>query len=187
MDNHRAHLGYSECVECSTIKKYSSHTIYPHKTGGYIQPVSEEQSENLNRLDRRGMSGNKAAKGIVADKSWDRFLENYLNPEPPRKKYIPKPVTNVYIPIKEAMKEAMKKFDTYGYNAACELTQSLYSNDKISLIQKSKIINELSNIQMMSAKERKFIKKLQNKSWLVLQFYIILRYEKKEIYERYKT
>ena len=81
------------------------------------------------------MSGNKAAKGIVADKSWDRFLENYLNPEPPKKKYIPKPVTNIYIPIKEAMKEAMKKFDTYGYNAACELTQSLYSNDKILIFK----------------------------------------------------
>ena len=164
MDNHRAHLGYSECVECSTIKKYASHTIYPHKTGGYIQPVSEEQSENLSRLDRRGVSGNKAAKGIVADKSWDRFLKNYLNPKPPKKKYKPKPTMNIYIPIKEAMKKAMEKFDTYGYNAACELTQSLYSNDKISLMQKSEIINELSSIQMMSAKERKFIKKLQNKS-----------------------
>jgi hypothetical protein len=40
---------------------------------------------------------------------------------------------------------------------------------------------------MMPVKQRKFIRKLQNKSWLVLQFYIILRYEKKGNYERYKT
>ena len=34
------HLGYSECLDCSDTEKYASHTVYPHKTGGYIQPMS---------------------------------------------------------------------------------------------------------------------------------------------------
>ena len=116
MHPHRVHLGYSECVDCSSVKKYSSHTIYPHKTGGYIQPVTAEQSDNLNRLDRRGVSGGRKAKGIVADKSWDRFLESYLNPPPPKKKYKPKPIVrNIYIPIKEALQKVINRYDNYGY------------------------------------------------------------------------
>ena len=54
--------GYTICVDCSTEEKVSCHTIYPHKTGGYIQVVSKEQSENLNRLDRRGVGSIKTAK-----------------------------------------------------------------------------------------------------------------------------
>ena len=162
MDKHRLHLGYSECVECSSVKKYVSHTIYPHKTGAWVQPVSEEQSENLSRLDRRGVGGSKKAKGVFADKSWDRFLENYLNPKPPKKKHKSKPVVNIFIPIKEAMKKVINEFDSRGYESACQLTQSLYFEDKISLVSKSKIINELSSLQMMTTKQRKFMKKLQN-------------------------
>ena len=62
----RIHLGYTVCLDCSDTKKYSSHTIYPHKTGGYIQPVSSEKSDELKRLDRRGVSSNKKAKGIFS-------------------------------------------------------------------------------------------------------------------------
>ena len=165
MHPHRVHLGYSECVDCSSVKKYSSHTIYPHKTGGYIQPVTAEQSDNLNRLDRRGVSGGRKAKGIVADKSWDRFLERYLNPPPPKKKYKPKPIVrNIYIPIKEALQKVIDRYDNYGYQSACELTRSLYSKDKITLIQKSKIINEISGRHMMTSKQRKFMKKIQKSS-----------------------
>ena len=49
--NERIHLGYTECLDCSEVDKYSSHTVYPHKTGGYIQPMSAEQSDNMKRLD----------------------------------------------------------------------------------------------------------------------------------------
>ena len=38
IDDQRYHLGYTECVECSDTEKYSAHTVYPHKTGGYVQP-----------------------------------------------------------------------------------------------------------------------------------------------------
>ena len=158
--NERIHLGYSECLECSKVDKYSSHTVYPHKTGGFIQPMSSEQADNMKRLDRRSASGSaRKAKGIVSDKSWDRWLEEYYKPKEDKPKFTPKPTPlPIYIPIREAMKEVIDKYENRGYDSACELTQSLYSNDKISLMDKSKIINELTELQMMSVKQRKFIK-----------------------------
>ena len=96
LPNERIHLGYSECLECSDTEKYSSHTVYPHKTGGYIQPMSSEQADNMKRLDRRSVGGERKAKGIVADKSWDRWLDNYYenlyNPKP-KKVFVDTPST----------------------------------------------------------------------------------------------
>ena len=166
MDAHRVHLGYSECVECSDVKKYVSHTIYPHKTGAWVQPVSEEQSKNLNRLDRRGAGTTRKAKGIYADQSWDKWLEKYwhnkYNPKPNKPKCKPKPIETVYIPYKEAIKKVFDAFDKRGYQYASNLTQSLYSEDKISLIQKSKIVNELAFFETLSSKEKKYLKKIKN-------------------------
>ena len=156
----RIHLGYKDCLECSDTEKYASHTVYPHKTGGYIQPVSSEKSDELKRLDRRGVNSNKKAKGIFSDRSWDRWLKQYNNPAPKKPKYIPKPITNIYIPYREAIETIMSQFNSKGYDAACALTQSLYSEDKISLMRKSKIMNELASLQMMTTKQRKWMKKL---------------------------
>ena len=160
LSDERIHLGYTTCLDCSSTEKYSSHTIYPHKTGGYIQPVSSEKSDELKRLDRRGISSNRKAKGIFADKSWDRWLEQYYNPPPKKPKRISKPVTNIFIPYREVIKTIVEKYDKSGYDAACQLTQSLYSNDRISLMNKSKIMNELASLQMMTTKQRKWMKKL---------------------------
>ena len=160
LSDERIHLGYTTCLDCSSTEKYSSHTIYPHKTGGYIQPVSSEKSDELKRLDRRGISSNRKAKGIFADKSWDRWLEQYYNPPPKKPKHISKPVTNIFIPYREVIKTIIEKYDKSGYDAACQLTQSLYSNDRISLMNKSKIMNELASLQMMTTKQRRWMKKL---------------------------
>ena len=105
----RVHLGYKECLECSDTEKYASHVVYPHKTGGYIQPVSSEKSDELKRLDRRGISSNRKAKGIFADKSWDRWLEQYNNPPPskPKRTSKPKPITNIFIPYRQAIETIM--------------------------------------------------------------------------------
>ena len=56
----------------------------------------------------------------------------------------------------------MGEFDSHGYHSACELTQSLYSKDQISLMDKSKLINELTSWQSMSVGQRKLYKKLAN-------------------------
>ena len=162
LPNERIHLGYKECLDCSEVDKYSSHTVYPHKTGGYIQPMSVEQSDNLKRLDRRSSGGSaRKAKGIVSDNSWDRWLEEYLKPKEDKPKFTPKPTPlPIYIPIREVMQEVIDKYESRGYEAAYQLTQSLYTGDKISLMDKSKITNELTELESMSVKQRKFLKRL---------------------------
>tara|TARA_R110001599_G_scaffold69392_2_gene195198 strand:- start:1735 stop:2250 length:516 start_codon:yes stop_codon:yes gene_type:complete len=157
--NERIHLGYTECLDCSKVDKYSSHTVYPHKTGGFIQPMSSEQADNMKRLDRRSASGSaRKAKGIVSDKSWDRWLEEYYKPKEDKPKFTPKPTPlPIYIPIREAMQEVIGMYKSRGYEAAYELTQSMYSHDKISLMDKSKITNELTELESMTVKQRKFI------------------------------
>jgi hypothetical protein len=157
--NERIHLGYTECLDCSKVDKYSSHTVYPHKTGGFIQPMSSEQADNMKRLDRRSASGSaRKAKGIYSDKSWDRWLEEYLKPKEDKPKFTPKPTPlPIYIPIREAMQEVIGMYKSRGYEAAYELTQSMYSHDKISLMDKSKITNELTELESMTVKQRKFI------------------------------
>ena len=161
ISDERIHLGYTECLDCSEVDKYSSHTVYPHKTGGYIQPMSAEQSDNMKRLDRRSVGGERKAKGIYSDKSWDRWLKEYLTPKEDKPKFTPKPTPlPIYIPIKEAMQKVLDKFDDRGYQAAYELTQSLYTSDKISLAVKSQITNELTELASMTVKQRKFLKRL---------------------------
>ncbi len=157
----RIHLGYTECLDCSEVDKYASHTVYPHKTGGYIQPMSSEQSDNMKRLDRRSVGGERKAKGIVSDKSWDRWLKEYLKPKEDKPKFTPKltPLP-IYIPIREAMREVLDKYNDRGYQAAYSLTQSLYTSDKISLTDKSQITNELTELESMTTKQRKFLKRL---------------------------
>jgi len=162
LPNERIHLGYTECLDCSNTEKYASHTVYPHKTGGYIQPMSVEQANNMKRLDRRSAGGSaRKAKGIVSDNSWDRWLAEYLKPKEDKPKFTPKPTPlPIYIPIREAMQNVIDKYESRGYEAAYELTQSLYTGDKISLMDKSKITNELTELESMSVKQRKFLKRL---------------------------
>ena len=164
ISDERIHLGYDTCLKCSDTEKYASHTVYPHKTGGYIQPMSSEQAGDMKRLDRRRVGGERKAKGIVADKSWDRWLENYYNPKPPKKKFIPKAPQITFMNFDDAYVKVINEYESRGYDAARDYTQNLYSNDKISLMNKSKIINELTELQFMSVDQRKFLKKLVKKA-----------------------
>ena len=77
LDTRRIKLGLKECIECSDTQKYSAHVVYPHKTGAIVQPVQENTKRNIQRLDRRSANGGRTAKGIYADNSWDRWLDNY--------------------------------------------------------------------------------------------------------------
>ena len=116
-------------------------------------------------MDRRSTGGSRRAKGIYADQSWDRWLEQYwhnkYNPKP-KKKRVVKVVKVNYIPKKDAFRQAYTEYDKYGYQAALDLLQNLYSEDKISLIVKSELVNELVGLRMMTSKERKYFIKLQN-------------------------
>ena len=49
----RLKLGYSVCVECSTVDRYGCAPITFHKTGNTIQIVSQEVSASVHKAWRR--------------------------------------------------------------------------------------------------------------------------------------
>jgi hypothetical protein len=142
--------------------------VYPHKTGAIVQPVQENTKRNIQRLDRRSANGGRTAKGIFADNSWDRWLEKYYdniyNKETTKKSL--KKISQKFSHMKtETLYQTIvKEFIEWGYQRAVEKVNELYSQDKISLIQKGKMIDNLSKLQMMSSKEKKFFKKLEKNS-----------------------
>ena len=168
LDFKRVQLGLYTCIECSDTQKYSAHVVYPHKTGAIVQPVQEDTKRNIQRLDRRSSNGTRKAKGIYADNSWDRWLESYYNNiynKQPAKKISRKKILNFsHMESKTLYHEIVKLFINEGYQQAVDKVNKLYSQDKISLIQKGKMIDNLSKLQMMSSKEKKFFKKLEKNS-----------------------
>ena len=61
---------------------------------------------------------------------------------------------------KTLYQKVVKTFIEHGYHRAVDEVNDLYSKDKISLPQKGKMITNLSSLQMMTSKEKKFFKKL---------------------------
>ena len=165
LDSKRVQLGLYTCIECSDTQKYSAHVVYPHKTGAIVQPVQEDTKRNIQRLDRRSANGGRTAKGIFADNSWDRWLESYYDNiynKQPAKKISRKKILNFsHMESRTLYQEVVKEFITNGYHQAVDKVNKLYSQDKISLIQKSKMIDNLAELGMMNRKEKKFFKKLE--------------------------
>ena len=163
LDNHRAHLGYTECLECSEVEAYSAHTVYPHKTGGYVQPVSKEKSKDLKRLDRRSVGNTRTAKGIYADNSWDRWLERYYhnlyNPKP-KSTYVEKPSIVEHIDYDTLYNKTILYYKDNCYKNTIDYLKELYSNNKISMNSKSKIINELNHFEILPKRLRKWTMKI---------------------------
>ena len=60
----------------------------------------------------------------------------------------------------------VEEFMKFGYYRAQEKLNKLYTEDKISLVQKGKIMNNLSKLQMMTSKELKHFKKLEKSTKL---------------------
>ena len=75
MPNTRIYLGYKECTRCSRVEPYSAHIVYPHKTGGYVQPVDKDTKKHLQTLDRRAVKVGRKSSG--GSNSWDRWLKEY--------------------------------------------------------------------------------------------------------------
>ena len=120
--------GYTICVDCSTEEKVSCHTIYPHKTGGYIQVVTKEQSANLNRLDRRGTSvkTSKHYKPFVAEKPEPKEIKN-------------RKCNKVYTDYKTAIKKVLDYYDDNGYETSLEYLRKLNTSGEIALMTRVKI------------------------------------------------
>ena len=111
------------------------------------------------------MRQNKA-KGIWCDNSWDRWLEKFnANIYKKRtkvklsKKFLKK---FSHMKNKSLYQLVVKEYMGYGYYRAQEKVNELYSQDKISLIQKGKMMDNLTKLQMMTSKEKRFFKKLEN-------------------------
>ena len=129
-------MGYTICTTCSTEDKVSCHTIYPHKTGGYIQVVSKEQSENLNRLDRRGVGGIKTAKHYKEFK-----IDTIDEPKPVKFRRC----TKVYTPYDEALNMVMGYYEEWGYEPTLKYLRLLNSNGDIPLATRVKIQDTITD------------------------------------------
>ena len=121
--------GYTICVDCSTEEKVSCHTIYPHKTGGYIQVVSKEQSERMNRLDRRGTSVKTAKhyKPFVVEKK-----------EEP-KEYKSRECTKVYTDYETALDKVSSYYEEWGYEPTLKYLRQMNSSGEIPLMTRIKV------------------------------------------------
>ena len=145
----RIDMGYTICTKCSTEEKVSCHTIYPHKTGGYIQVVSKEQSANLNRLDRRGTSVKSAKhyKPFVVEKK-----------EEP-KRYSNRRCTKVYTEFDVALKQVLDYYDEWGYEPTLKYLRGLNSSGKIPLMTRVRIQDMITDMYLTPtprALQRKF-------------------------------
>ena len=125
----RIDMGYTICVKCSTEDKVSCHTIYPHKTGGYIQVVSKEQSENLNRLDRRGTSVKSAPK----------YKPFTIEPTEEPKQYKSRRCTKVYTTYEDALQMVNNYYEEWGYQPTLKYLRKLNSSGEIPLMTRVKI------------------------------------------------
>ena len=163
LDDHRYHLGYTECVDCSETEKYSAHQVYPHKTGGYVQPVKLDTKKNLQRMDRRSVNGGRVAKGIVADKSWDRWLKQYKenidNPKPKRRVILRAPIVN-HLQFDEVKSMVQDTYLQRGYQATLDYCLELYRDDKITLPTKSKLVDMINNQEVLPKRLRKWVQKI---------------------------
>ena len=129
MPSQRLDMGYTICVNCSTEEKVSCHTIYPHKTGGYIQVVSKEQSENLNRLDRRGT-------GV---KSAPKYKPFTIEPKQEPKPYKHRPCNKQYTSYDDALQMVNDYYNEWGYKPTIKYLRKLNSSGTIPLMTRMKI------------------------------------------------
>ena len=125
----RVELGYTICTDCSTEEKVSCHTIYPHKTGGYIQVVSKEQSANLNRLDRRGTS-------VKTSKHYKPFV---VEEKETPKVYTSRRCTKVYTDYETTLDKVSSYYEEWGYEPTLKYLRQLNSSGEIPLMTRIKV------------------------------------------------
>jgi hypothetical protein len=149
MPDERVHLGYRECVSCSEVKPYSAHVVYPHKTGAFVQPVSQETKKNLDRLDRRAVK--------VGGKMSAPNIKEWTMPEPKVIKE-PKPQRKVYynqVNFNDSFKQCIDTYKQKGYAVTLNYLKQLFKKNRITMMTKNKLVNTLTTIHMLDRKTRK--------------------------------
>jgi len=150
MPDERVHLGYRECVECSSIEPYSAHVVYPHKTGAYVQPVSQETKKNLDRLDRRAVK-------VGGKMSAPTNLKEWTMPEP-KPKVEPRPQRKVHynqVSFNDSFKQCIDTYKKKGYVVTLNYLKQLFKRNRITMMTKNQLDNTLTTIHMMERKTRK--------------------------------
>ena len=134
----RIDMGYTICTTCSTEDKVSCHTIYPHKTGGYIQVVSKEQSNNLNRLDRRGT-------GVKSAPKYKEFsIDTITEPKP----FKNRKCTKTYTTYSTALKQVIDYYNEWGYQPTLKELRRLNSSGDIPLMTRVKIQDIITDMYL---------------------------------------
>jgi len=152
MPDERVHLGYRECVKCSSVEPYSAHVVYPHKTGAYVQPVSSETKKNLDRLDRRAVK-------VGGKMSAPTNLKEWTMPEPKPIKE-PKPIrrqklyTN-QVNFSDSYEQTINTYKKKGYVVTINYLKQLFKKNKITMSTKNQLVNVLTTIHMLDRKTRK--------------------------------
>ena len=62
---------------------------------------------------------------------------------------------------KSLYQNIIKVFNEKGYHKAVEVVNELYNTNEITLLRKSELVSNLTSFQMLTKKERKFLKKDQ--------------------------
>ena len=132
----RSEMGYDVCVGCSTEQKKVGHVIYPHKTGAFIQVMDKETRDNLDRLDRRGITAKTSRhyKTIVKKKSEDsdktaERIKNRISS-----------IDNIkLIPNDQLLKMIMDYYEDRGYHPTIEYLRQLNRDGDIALKQRADI------------------------------------------------
>ena len=148
----RIDMGYTICTKCSTEDKVSCHTIYPHKTGGYIQVVSKEQSQRLNKLDRRGTS-TKTAK---------HYKPFTIEPTDKPKQYKSRRCTKTYTTYETALQMVNDYYDEWGYKPTIKYLRKLNSSGTIPLLTRVKIQDIITD-KYLEPTPRALIRKFNKK------------------------
>ena len=152
MPDERVHLGYRECVECSSVEPYSAHVVYPHKTGAFVQPVSSETKKSLDRLDRRAVK-------VGGKMSAPTNLKEWKMPEPkPQPKPKPRRRQELYtnqVNFNDSFKQTIDTYKQKGYVVTLNYLKQLFKKNKITMTTKNQLVNTLTSIHMLNRKERK--------------------------------
>ena len=141
----RLEMGYDVCVNCSTEQKKVGHVIYPHKTGAYIQVMDRDTRDNLDRLDRRGVTAKTSRhyKTIVKKKSKDldktaKVVRNRISS-----------LDNIkLIPYDELLKMVMDYYDEWGYEPTLKYLRGLNSSGEIPLMTRVRIQDIVTDIYL---------------------------------------
>tara|TARA_B100001094_G_scaffold182949_1_gene177350 strand:+ start:24 stop:530 length:507 start_codon:yes stop_codon:yes gene_type:complete len=149
MPDERIHLGFRECVDCSSVEAYSAHVVYPHKTGAYVQPVSSSIKKDLQRLDRRAV---KVGGKINAPQA-----REWKMPEP-KPKVEPKPQRKVHynqVNFNDSFKQCIDTYKQKGYAVTLNYLKQLFNKNRITMMTKNQLVNTLTTIHMLNRKDRK--------------------------------